>query len=238
MPNRNSHRNHKKPLNYGVLKCIPKEYLMAIDENHVEVLVVDGEETKYRLAINVRSEDESEVLYYVGKDFNSDDITKLPKLDFGFTNIRNNNPDIALDYIRGNLLIPSNMVPLPNREVGPDNDLYEKITYYIQKAIDEDGILYVYGDRWGPEHNKKDKYFGFLPGNGVHNIHMNQGNIGKHAKDNGVWHDGGVLIHFEQENKWVAIFLAFQSQSWCTGDKGHPIEPVEVCNHSTVGNLQ
>ena len=42
----------------------------------------------------------------------------------------------------------------------------------------------------------KDKYFGFLPGNGIHDIHMNQGNSGRFVQDDGVYQDGGLLVHF------------------------------------------
>jgi hypothetical protein len=55
---------------------------------------------------------------------------------------------------------------------------------------------------------------------------MNQGNprSGGHAGDNGVWHDGGLLFWFPGADRWVAVFLAFQSQSWHTDDHtGNPI---------------
>ena len=54
---------------------------------------------------------------------------------------------------------------------------------------------------------------GFVPGNGIHDIHMNQGNVGSFVRDDGVWQDGGVLFHFPGEQQWTAIFLKFQSQS-------------------------
>jgi hypothetical protein len=56
---------------------------------------------------------------------------------------------------------------------------------------------------------------------------MNQGNprAGGHAGDNGVWHDGGLLLWFPKADRWVAMFLAFQSQSWHTDDRtGDPID--------------
>jgi hypothetical protein len=80
----------------------------------------------------------------------------------------------------------------------------------------------TYGQRWGPEKNKKDKYFGFLPGNGIHDIHMNQGNSGKFAQDNGSWQDGGLIIQLA--NQWIALFFKFQSQTWHSeDDNGEPI---------------
>ena len=40
----------------------------------------------------------------------------------------------------------------------------------------------------------RDKIFGFLPGNGIHDIHMNQGNSSRFVRDDGVWQDGGLLM--------------------------------------------
>jgi uncharacterized protein YukJ len=40
---------------------------------------------------------------------------------------------LAWDYIRGNLFSPEKMVPLPLDVPGPDNDLNEKINFYVQR---------------------------------------------------------------------------------------------------------
>ena len=138
-----------------------------------------------------------------------------------------------MDYIRGNLFKPDQMVPLPFDVPGPDNDLNEKIDYHVQRALaEEDAAIYAFGERWGPEPNKRDKYFGFKPGNGIHDIHMNQGSVAEFQKYNGVWQDGGILLHLPSEDRWVAVFLAFQSQCWhtddtmgnCLGDVEQPAE--------------
>jgi len=66
--------------------------------------------------------------------------------------------------------------------------------------------------------------FGFSPGNGVHDIHMNQGNAQQFLGDDGVWQDGGLLLSFPALEQWVAILLAFQSQAWHTDDRtGHAL---------------
>jgi hypothetical protein len=104
---------------------------------------------------------------------------------------------------------------------------------------DENALIYAFGERWGPERDIKDKIFGFLPGNGIHDIHMNQGNAKKFEQDDGVWQDGALLIHFPSDDRWIGIFLKFQSQCWHTDDAtghcisarpdpGHPAEtPIE-----------
>jgi hypothetical protein len=68
--------------------------------------------------------------------------------------------------------------------VDDDNDLNENINRYIQCAMaDEEALIYAFGVYWEPENNKKDEYFGFKPGNGIHDIHMNQGNVGQFVGD-------------------------------------------------------
>jgi hypothetical protein len=53
---------------------------------------------------------------------------------------------------------------------------------------------------------------------------MNQGNPpNNHAQDNGVYQDGALLLHFPQGSgvaveRWIAIFLKFQTQAWHTDD--------------------
>ena len=127
------------------------------------------------------------------------------------------------------------MRPLPFSVPGFDNDLNEKIDRVMQRAVaDEAALVYAFGERWGPEPAVKDKYFGFLPGNGIHDIHMNQGNVGRFAGDDGVYQDGGLLVHFPDQREWTAVFLKFQSQAWHTDDEtGHRIggEPPAPCRY-------
>jgi hypothetical protein len=110
----------------------------------------------------------------------------------------------------------SEMKPVPHLEPGPNNDLFEYIENLLQRAVDDDGaIVYAFGERWGPENNKDDAYFQFLPGNGVHMIHMNQGGTEDH---HGTFHDGALLIDFRTSGTSVALFLKFQNQVWHTDE--------------------
>ncbi|MFT9821028.1 DUF2278 family protein [Lysinibacillus sp. NPDC056185] len=223
---------------YGVLKgkVVDVRPVDSFDktphyEVHIRARKNNKSEEDYRIAINVASKVKpSEVLYFVSEDFNSNQITIIPNYEEGFTEVTNENREIALDYIRGGLFDPSKMIPLPATKNGPDNDLNEKVNKYMQEAMTKKAIVYAYGEKFKTE-NERDKYFGFSPGRGIHDIHMNQGNSRDFRTDDGIWQDGGVLIHFEEENRWVGIFLAFQSQSWCTDDYGHATKPVSVCNH-------
>jgi len=221
--------------NYGVLKGIARQSMIGKGKTpHYQVHLQDELGVDYRVAMNVKSQSyPSEVLYYASENIKSKAIKILPTLPFGFTEIKNNEPKVALDYVRGNLFDSKQMILLPPEKSGTDDDLNEKIEYYIKRAIEEKAIIYAFGERWGPENNVPDRYFHFKPGNGIHDIHMNQGNVEKWQGDDGTWQDGGLFIHFEKKQQWIGIFLAFQSQSWCTDEEGHARVPVEQCNYIT-----
>ncbi len=214
---------------YGVLKGRPIQKKLGAGRNpHYQVHLID-ETTDYRIAVNVKSKlSPSELLYLVDDQFQHPMIHELKGLALGFTHLVREPGGASLDYIRGNLFNRENMVPLPHEVPGPDNDLNEKIDHFVERALnDSDSMIYAFGARWGPEPGRKDKYFGFLPGNGIHDIHMNQGNAEQFRSDDGVWQDGGLFIHYPHQNQWVGIFLAFQSQAWHTDDRtGHAIEVV------------
>jgi uncharacterized protein YukJ len=168
-------------------------------------------------------------MYHIKSHFVHPLTAGFEALASGFTPLDRTALGGGLDYIRGNLLQPAMMTPLPFNVPGPDNDLNEKVDQIVQRAMAEaDATVYAFGERWGPENNKADAYFGFVPGNGIHDIHMNQGNAGSFVGDDGVWQDGGLVFHFPSSNQWTALFLKFQSQSWHTDDRtGHTIAAPE-----------
>src|SRR5262245_54193842 len=190
----------------------------------------------HRIAVNVQSSDGSEVEYLVRSRFVHPITDSLSALSQGRSEVPSRPGGIALDFIRGNLAQPWEFVPLPMSASGPDNDLNEKLDAYVQRAMsDENAMVYAFGEPWGPEAHKADQYFGFLPGRGIHDIHMNQGNPpGPFAKDNGPWQDGGLIFEFPDQQQWVAVFLKFQSQAWHSEDSdGRPNIPPDP-NHPNL----
>ena len=218
---------------YGVLKGSVVEARREEDADtpHYQVHVnADG--TSYRIAVNVKSQmSPSELLFLVDDRFQHPLTAGLPGLPHGFTELQREPGSLALDFIRGNLFDRLRLRPLPPNLPGPDNDLSDRVEHYVARASQEDDSeVYAFGERWGPEEDKPDKIFGFLPGNGIHDIHMNQGNDAHFAHDDGVWQDGALVFRFPSTDQWVALFLAFQSQAWHTDDNtGHAItEPGHV----------
>ncbi|MET7622527.1 DUF2278 family protein [Streptomyces sp. NPDC005408] len=216
--------------NYGVLACrivARRREGGSGDTPHYQLHLADDSGVDYRGAVNVQSQQSpSELLYLADDDFRHPVTAQLPQAGSGWTVLPSQPGGASFDFIRGNLFAPESMRVLPPDLPGIDNDLADMLDHYVERAIADRTVeAYLFGERWGPERNKRDKVFGFLPGNGVHDMHMNQGSVGEFRSSNGVWQDGGLLLHFPAESRWVAVFLAFQSQAWHTDEEtGHPIE--------------
>jgi uncharacterized protein YukJ len=214
---------------YGVLagRAVAKRREGGVDTPHFQIHLVDEAGTDYRIAVNVLSQlAPAELLYLADDDFRHPITERLPAPGSGWTALKSAPDAGGLDFIRGNLFDRARMVALPPDLPGVDNDLSDRLDHYIDRAIADSTVaIYAFGQRWGPEDQVPDKIFGFRPGNGVHDIHMNQGNSVRFRRDDGVWQDGGLLLRFATpQPHWVAIFLAFQSQSWHTDDTtGHAL---------------
>ena len=212
---------------YGVLRGTVVDHQLATTANaHFQLHVVDDAGKHFRIAVNVESDvAPSELEYLIDSAFAHPILPEVAALPSGWTALAREPGGVALDFIRANLFKREDLRKLPFDVPGPDNDLNEKLAHYVRRAIADAGAtVFAFGERWPTEANVKDKVFGFLPGNGVHDIHMNQSNVGRFVADDGVWQDGALLLHFPAQDQWVAVFLKFQSQTWHTDDAtGHKI---------------
>jgi uncharacterized protein YukJ len=212
-----SAKNHGIP-SYGVLKGKAVAGKLEGAKPHYQIHV-KAAGVDHRIAVNVMSDvSPSELLFFLDPDFHHPLLGQLPVLAQGFHGEPKQAGGVALDFIRGNLFSPEEMKIVPLDRHGAGDDLHQIFELHVQQAIARGADVYAFGSKWGPEKGKPDQYFGFEPGNGIHDIHMNQGNEKGHAQDNGVWQDGGLFLHFADENRWLAFFLAFQSQSFHTDD--------------------
>jgi len=217
------------PLNsYGVLagRAVERRREGATDTPHYQIRIATADGTSFRVAVNVQSQESpSELLYAVNESFEHPVTDSLLSSSDGWRVLPPGPGGSNLDYVRGNMLDRTTLRSLPPDVDGPDNDLADLLDHYVERAIaDPTAEVYAFGERFGPE-APPDKVFGFTPGNGLHDIHMNQGNSAAFARDDGVWQDGGLMLHFPTASRWVAIFLAFQSQSWHTDDTtGHALD--------------
>lgn len=230
---------------YGVLKGKFIKYdegdsRTDSDSPHI-YLYIECNNKKYKIAVNTKSSGKitinnnkvpNDLLYIADSNFYAKQITNLQNLKPGFFPIKNHNKfvtnasdyipqQIAIDFIRTKLFNPCDMVIAPSYKSGDDNDLSD----FFKKRIDTEickkyANIYVYGGH-------------FDNGLGMHEVHMNQGSIGGFEDSNGVYQDGCILLEYPIDH-WEAIFLAFQSQSWCTDNKtGNSTKNCFVYNHKT-----
>jgi len=220
--------------NYGVLKGRAFDRKKATSQNeHFQILINRGN-NPHRIAINTKSsEAPSEVLFYANDDFHHDITEAILQagLPNGFTALGSQPGGLALDFIRRNFFDLAEMVPLPSNSPGDNNDLNDKLDFFVQQAIQNtDAVVYAFGQHW-KDASGVDKYFSEIkPSTGIHDIHMNQGNQpGKYFKDNGVYQDGGLIFHYPSSNRWAAVFTAFQSQAFHTDDDtGNPLNDLPI----------
>jgi uncharacterized protein YukJ len=209
---------------YGLLKGTIIGHLRDADDDHYQILVKAGS-TLHRIASNVKSaapNAPSTVLFQSITSLPKELAAQLRAVAPGYRKLPSKKGGLAQDYVRGGLVKPKLMKPVPPDQPGADNDLKDKLEAAVVKAVAETGsLVYAFGAKWGPEKGRPDKYFRFSPGNGIHDIHMNQGNGGSYRKDNGVWQDGALFFEYPG-GKWRAFFFAFQSQTFDTDDKGNP----------------
>lgn len=205
--------------NYGVLKGKAKQFTRDDDDKPHSELLMEEDGTSYRVAINVRSSRGAShrrlVEYLILHDVRHPLVDHARSLPPGWSDLQDGERDeAAIDYIRSNIFRATDIKPLTHFAPGPDNDLFEHIEALFKRAIDdENALVYAFGERWGPEDDKQDQYFSFLPGNGVHLIHMNQGGAGD---AHGTYRDGALLFDFPDAGTATALFLKFQNQVWHT----------------------
>ncbi|KAL4892304.1 hypothetical protein BDV59DRAFT_180449 [Aspergillus ambiguus] len=170
----------------------------------------------FRAAINIKSIGrESRLAYWVNYNLNEHPIVQnLSQLDFGFHSLEEFEEGQGLDFIRSDLFDAKSGRVLPHDIEGPDNDIINVMEPEVQKSIQKKAEVYIFGSRFNTK-------------NGIHNVHMNQGNIKKFRHDDGVFQDGGLIIHYKASHQWTGVFLAFASQAVHTDDdSGHAISPL------------
>src|SRR5262245_32242779 len=176
--------------NYGVLKGTVVGHLRDADDDHYQVLVRAGK-VMHRIAVNVKSaapNAPSTLLFQSITSIPAKLASGLRALQPGYRKLSSKQRGLAQDYVRGGLVKPGSMKPVPTDAAGANNDWKDLPEAAVVKACEQPGaLIYAFGEKWGPEKKRADQYFKFKPGNGIHDIHMNQGNSGKYKKDNGVY---------------------------------------------------
>ena len=186
---------------------------------HYEIWVQAGQ--NYRIAVNVRSVDGSNVVAHYDPNFAKPtklDLARLATGAKGFTALTTGPGGKGLDYLRDDLFPIGAMTPIP-----PDGQgvtLRNLLDAQIKRAkADHSAVVIALGEFF--QDRGRDSTFGFSPELGVHDIHMMQGNSGSFADDNRINGDGALFIRFTG-GETVALFIRFSTQSTTTDDRGNP----------------
>lgn len=200
---------------YGVHVGYPISFKAERDNGspHLQLLYSNSPNLtgpSFRAAINIKSSTiETRLVYWFIRNFNHPITTQLTPLAPGFHEKNPTTRFPAIDFIRSNFFDLATGSILRHNVEGEDNDLIDFISPVLTEVIKRKAVVYIFGQKF--------------PG-GIHDVHMNQGNEGRFAKDNGVWQDGGILLHFEDDGHWEGVFLAFAVQKVHTDDgDGSPI---------------
>jgi uncharacterized protein YukJ len=221
-----SHRRTKPPgaqRTYGILvgKIQDGQMDPGGRSPHYEIWVKADQD--YRVAVNVLSVDDSEVLAFFDSDFTA--ATKLDLLarasaSAGFTALLTSPGGQGLDYLRDNLFPIDKMAAIPPEGAGVT--LANLLDAQIERAkADDQAVVLACGDFF--QDQGSDQTFGFSPERGVHDIHMMQGNRGNFADDNRVNGDGALFIRYNG-GETIALFVRFTTQTTTTDDQtGNPL---------------
>ena len=225
-------------IRYGALRGQPDRYQREDGGKtpHLQIRVLDATGQPWRIAVNVESDDGSEVVYWVVDPLAGAPI--LAGLDALATGFSTQPADAAhaLDFTKAPLFDLAQGRLLPPSGQGGADDLQDLLSAQLDRCKAAGGEIVAFGAKFtSDEHLPIDTQFGNTDGlHGVHDIHMNQGNRGSFASDNAAFHDGGLILRFP--DRAVGIFLAFQTQCVPTDAHGSPTEDArplsDLINHA------
>jgi uncharacterized protein YukJ len=220
--------------NYSVLAGKPTAGKVVSGASAHYQITMQATGGPFTVAVNIQSVDGSEVLYAIEEGFAPPDLAGLTALPMGMTKLQSKPGGLALDYVRSMvggvpMITKAQMTLLPElkakaKGVSAEEQMIQQarakalenavVTLLNMTIADKDGVIYAFGSAYS-DSGKVD---------GIHDIHMNQGNPkNNHGGDNGVWQDGALLINLPSKKSWTAVFIAFQTESWTTDSVGNPI---------------
>src|SRR5262245_30028096 len=210
-------------IKYGVLRGRPDRYKREDNAStpHLQVRVLEASGQPWRIAVNVQSDTGSNVAFWVVDPLVGHPLlASLPGLASGFGTVTRN-VDHALDYVKAPLFDWKLGRSLPPSGHASSDDLQDLLSLYLDQCKNAGGELYAFGSKFDQNlHKPIDREFGNLDGlHGIHDIHLNQGNVDDHKPDNGTFHDGGLVLRFP--DRFVGLFLAFQTQCIPTDSAGN-----------------
>ncbi len=207
--------------NYSVLQGLPTAGKVVTGASTHYQISMQATGGPFTVAVNIQSTDGSEVLYAIIDNFQPPDPASLLALSSGMHPILNQPGGLALDFVReqvnGQPMITQAQMTLLPESADPGDQatpLENAVDTLLNQAVAEKGTIFAFGSAYA-DSGQVD---------GIHDIHMNQGNPpNSYGRDNGTWQDGAIFIYLPGTQEWTAIFIAFQTESWDTDDSGNPV---------------
>ena len=207
--------------NYGVLQGQPTAGKVVTGASTHYQITVQATGGPFTVAVNIESTDGSEVLYAIVENFQPPDPAELLALSSGMRALPSMPGGLALDFVREQvdgepMITLAEMTLLPESEKlgNPLTPLENAVDTLLNQTIADKGTIFAFGSAYA-DSGQVD---------GIHDIHMNQGNpLGTFGKDNGIWQDGAIFIYLPSAESWTAVFIAFQTESWNTDSAGNPL---------------
>ena len=207
--------------NYSVLQGLPTAGKVVTGSSTHYQITIQADAGPFTVAVNIQSTDGSEVLYAILNNFTPPDPAALLALSSGMHPLSSSPGGLALDFVREQvngkpMITRAQMTLLPIESPGSihPNALLNAVDTLLNQAVAEKATLFAFGSSYA-DSGRTD---------GIHNIHMNQGNPpGSFERDNGIWQDGAVFIYSPTTSTWTALFIAFHTESWQTDSSGNPL---------------
>lgn len=215
------------PLPYGFLKgrVIKAPHLQSRPHKneiqyHLHVSIeVDG--APWNVAINVgTNDDDDSLLFRFVFDIHHPVVETLKAASPGPTDLTGQSALPALDFQRSDILKNTGDWRRSGPMDGTDQtDPAATMTRLLRGAQDSGWTVYAFGRFYSD-------------GNGVHDIHMNQGSVGEAYHNNGgdppphwdgndVWQDGAIFVDRGSQG-FAAYFARFTQQVTPTDERGNP----------------
>ena len=116
-------------------------------------------------------------------------------------------------------------IALPPTGPGENDDLQDVVSRNLNDLKASGGELFAFGSHFHDPAPKPGIDAEFGTKDGMHDIHMNQGNAPhEHDEDNGVFNDGGVILQFADHV--TGLFFRFKTQFLPTDENGDRIPGV------------
>jgi len=185
-------------------------------------------------AVNVGTNDADDLLQYkLVFDYNHPILAQLSAAAPGFSDLTGSTALPALDFLRSDVLAGTGSwrqsdVMDGSEHPEPVATLKRALTNALNSQLD----VYIFGRTYTQG------------GDGIHDIHMNQGSSGSflnngqddHNDHNDIWQDGAVLIDLGN-GAWAAYFTAFTQQSVPTDNLGNPANASHGMSDADDGSL-